>query len=106
MEAAEADAAAASVSAPAESVDAVELAEAEAEQGVVDPEAAVAAEIETEEAEPAAQAEPAVRKVDMPEPEAIDLLGEAGSPVLKRALPLAGLAVVVFVLWRVLRRRK
>ena len=46
--------------------------------------------------------EQAVRKIDMPEPEAIDLLEHAGSPVLKRAVPVLGVAVVVFVLWRVL----
>lgn len=79
-----------------EAVEAVELAEAEAEQGVVDPEAVVAAE---------AKVDQAVRKIDSPEPEAIDLLGEAGSPVLKRAVPVLGVAFVVLVLWRVLRRR-
>jgi carbon monoxide dehydrogenase subunit G len=78
-------------------VDAVELAGAEDEQGVVDSEAVVAAEVKVEQA---------VRKIDMPEPEAIDLLEHAGSPVLKRAVPLLGVALVVFVLWRVLRRRK
>jgi carbon monoxide dehydrogenase subunit G len=80
-----------------EAVEAVELAEAEEEQGIVDPEAVVAAEVKVEEA---------VRKIDMPEPEAIDLLEHAGSPVLKRAVPVFGVALVVFVLWRVLRRRK
>jgi carbon monoxide dehydrogenase subunit G len=80
-----------------DAVDAVELAEAEEEQGIVDPEAVVAAEVKVEQA---------VRKIDMPEPEAIDLLEHAGSPVLKRAVPIFGVALVVFVLWRVLRRRK
>jgi carbon monoxide dehydrogenase subunit G len=78
-------------------VDAVELAEAEDEQGIVDPEAVVAAEVKVEQA---------IRKIDMPEPEAIDLLEQAGSSVLKRAVPLLGLAIAVFVLWRVLRRRR
>jgi len=78
-------------------VDAVELAEIEEEQGIVDPEAVVAAEVKVEQA---------IRKIDMPEPEAIDLLEHAGSPLLKRAAPLLGLALVVFVLWRVLRRRR
>ena len=64
---------------------------------VADSEAVVAAEIKVEQA---------VRKIDMPEPEAIDLLEHAGSPVLKRAVPVLGVAIVVFVLWRVLRRRK
>jgi hypothetical protein len=41
----------------------------------------------------------------MPEPEAIDLLEHAGSPVLKRALPILGVIVAVLVLWRVLRRK-
>jgi len=80
-----------------EAVEAVELVEAEAEQGVVDAEAVVAAEVRIEQA---------VRKVDMPEPEAIDLLEHAGSPVLKRAVPLLGVAIAVFVLWRLLRRRR
>jgi carbon monoxide dehydrogenase subunit G len=80
-----------------EAVDAIDLAEAEDEQGIVDPEAVVAAEVKVEQA---------VRKVDMPEPEAIDLLGQAGSPVLKRAVPVLGVIVAVLVLWRVLRRRR
>jgi carbon monoxide dehydrogenase subunit G len=80
-----------------EAVEAVDLVSAEDEQGIVDPEAVVAAEIKVEQA---------VRKIDMPEPEAIDLLEHAGSPVLKRAVPVFGVAIVVFVLWRVLRRRK
>ena len=50
--------------------------------------------------------EQAVRKIDMPEPEAIDLLEHAGSPVLKRAVPVVGVIVAVLVLWRLLRRRK
>ena len=77
--------------------EAVELAEKEDEAGIVDPEAVVAAEVKVADA---------VRKVDMPEPEAIDLLGQAGSPVLKRAVPIFGVAIVVFILWRVLRRRR
>jgi carbon monoxide dehydrogenase subunit G len=44
---------------------------------------------------------------DSPEPEPIDLLGTAGSPVLKRALPaVGGLAVLVLVILLVLRRRR
>ena len=81
----------------ADVADAVDLVEAEDEQGIVDPEAVVAAEV---------KAEQAVRKIDMPEPEAIDLLGQAGSPVLKRAVPLLGVAIAAFVLWRILRRRR
>ena len=46
-----------------------------------------------------------VRRIDSPEPDPIDLLDSAGSPVVKRVAPLLGLALVAFVLWRVLRRR-
>lgn len=96
-EAAEADVVEELVEAVEDAVDAVELVGAEDEQGVVDPEAVVAAEIKVEQA---------VRKIDMPEPEAIDLLEHAGSPVLKRAVPVVGVIVAVLVLWRLLRRRK
>ena len=89
--------AAAAAEAVEEAVDAVDLVAAEDEQGIVDPEAVVAAEIKVEQA---------VRKIDMPEPEAIDLLEHAGSPVLKRAVPVLGVVIAVLVLWRVLRRRK
>jgi len=43
---------------------------------------------------------PAVRVVDAPEVEAIDLLGAAGAPILKRLVPtlLAVVAVVVIIL--------
>lgn len=41
-----------------------------------------------------------VRRIDAPEAEAVDLLDAAGSPVLKRALPAAGVAVLVFLLLR------
>jgi carbon monoxide dehydrogenase subunit G len=96
-EAAEADAVEELVDAVEDAVEAVELVDAEEEQGIVDPEAVVAAEIKVEQA---------VRKIDMPEPEAIDLLEHAGSPVLKRAVPVVGVIVAVLVLWRLLRRRK
>jgi carbon monoxide dehydrogenase subunit G len=48
----------------------------------------------------------AVRRIDSPEPEAIDLLEHAGSPVLKRLLPLVGVTLAVFVVWRLVRRRR
>lgn len=96
-EAAEADVVEDLVEAVEDAVEAVELVGAEDEQGIVDPEAVVAAELKVEQA---------VRKIDMPEPEAIDLLEHAGSPVLKRAVPVVGVIVAVLVLWRLLRRRK
>jgi len=91
----------------------------EATEIVEEAEAVLAAEIDEEAREgdagvaggfattglPASDAKPTVRKVDMPEPEAIDLLEHAGSPVLKRAVPVVGLALVIFILWRVLRRK-
>ena len=41
-----------------------------------------------------------------PTPEAIDLLGAAGVPGLKRALPAVSAVVVLVLLWRLLRRIK
>jgi carbon monoxide dehydrogenase subunit G len=57
--------------------------------------------------EPAA-AEPTsgVRRIDQPEPEAIDLLEHAGSPVLKRVVPALGVAVAALIVWRLVRRRR
>jgi carbon monoxide dehydrogenase subunit G len=49
---------------------------------------------------------PVVRLVDQPEPEAIDLLGSAGSPLLKRAVPILGFAIVTLLVWRMIRRRR
>lgn len=88
----------------AEIVEAAEMAlaaEIEAEAGEAD--AAAVGGFATASAPAASR--PTVRKVDMPEPEAIDLLEHAGSPVLKRALPILGVIVAVLVLWRVLRRK-
>jgi carbon monoxide dehydrogenase subunit G len=47
-----------------------------------------------------------VRKIVSPEPEAVDLLETAGTPVLKRLLPVIGVLLVVFLLRRRLRRRR
>ena len=47
-----------------------------------------------------------VRKIDMPEPEAIDLIDTAGAPVLKRAAVLIGVVVALVVLRRLLRRSR
>lgn len=44
------------------------------------------------------------RKVNMPEAEAVDLLDAAGAPVFKRVLPVAGVAAVLLLLRRFLRR--
>src|SRR5262249_40127981 len=44
------------------------------------------------------------RKIDSPEAEPVDLFGVAGAPLTKRLVPIGIAALVLFVLWRVLRR--
>ena len=46
------------------------------------------------------------RKIDMPEPEAIDLIDAAGAPVLKRVVTLAAVVVAFLLLRRLLRRSR
>lgn len=46
--------------------------------------------------------EPAtVRKIHMPEPEAVDLLDTAGAPLLKRFAPVAGVVILLLLLRRI-----
>jgi carbon monoxide dehydrogenase subunit G len=45
------------------------------------------------------------RKIDSAEVAPVDLLGVAGAPVTKRLIPIGVGALVLFVLWRVLRGR-
>jgi carbon monoxide dehydrogenase subunit G len=52
----------------------------------------------------AATPEPAVRKVEQPAAEPIDLIETAGAPLAKRLIPVAVAAVVVFLVVRRLRR--
>ena len=47
-----------------------------------------------------------IRRIDQPEAEPVDLLATAGSPVAKRVVPLVGGLLVVFVIWRLLARRR
>ena len=56
--------------------------------------------------EAAATSAPVIRRIDQPEPEAIDLLESAGTPVLKRAVPVLGVAVAALIVWRLLRRHR
>jgi carbon monoxide dehydrogenase subunit G len=49
---------------------------------------------------------PVVRPIVSSEPEPIDLLGTAGSPLFKRLLPLLGLGLAVAVIVGLLRRRR
>ena len=62
------------------------------------PAAAPAASAVAEEA-------PTIRKIDQPEPEAIDLL-QAGSPILKRAVPVLGVAIGALIVYGLVRRRR
>ncbi len=48
--------------------------------------------------------EPGPRKVDMPEPDAVDLLDAAGTPLLKRLAPIVGVVVFLLILRRLLRK--
>jgi carbon monoxide dehydrogenase subunit G len=49
---------------------------------------------------------PTIRKIDQPEPEAINLLEQAGSPVLKRAVPVLGVAIGALIVYGLIRRRR
>ncbi len=48
----------------------------------------------------------ATKQTARPEPEAIDLLGAAGAPVLKRVAPLAAALVLLLVVLGIRRKRK
>ena len=52
------------------------------------------------------QEAPTIRKIDQPEPAAINLLEQAGSPVLKRAVPILGVAIGALVVYGLIRRRR
>jgi carbon monoxide dehydrogenase subunit G len=54
----------------------------------------------------AADDRPRVRTFDLPEPEPVDLLDAAGTPVLRRALPALGLLLVFGIVVAVLLRRR
>ena len=45
------------------------------------------------------------RKIDSPEPEPVDLFDVAGDTMAKRLVPVGIAVVVLFVVWRILRRR-
>lgn len=57
-------------------------------------------------AEAVAEEAPTIRKIDQPEPEAINLLEQAGSPVLKRAVPVLGVAIGALIVYGLVRRRR
>lgn len=58
-----------------------------------------------DQAADAAESADGIRRIDSPETEAVDLLDAAGAPVFKRLLPVAGVAILLFVLRRLLRSR-
>jgi carbon monoxide dehydrogenase subunit G len=60
---------------------------------------------ETPAAPEAVPATSELRRIDSKEPEAIDLFDMAGESAAKRLIPLGIGAVVLFVLWRLLRSR-
>jgi len=59
-----------------------------------------------EQATTPAAATPGVRKLDLPDPEPIDLMDAAGSSVMKRALPAVGLLALIILILRMLRSQK
>ena len=63
------------------------------------------ARVVTDAAPAAAPVSTGPRKINMPEPKAVDLLDTAGAPVLKRLAPVLGLLFVLFLLRRKLRRK-
>jgi len=42
------------------------------------------------------------RKIDQPEPEAVDLLDAAGAPVIKRVAPIVGIVLLIWLLRKIL----
>lgn len=63
---------------------------------------------ETADAAPEADATPAagVRKIDSPEPEPVDLLDTAGTPVVKRVGPILMAVAALWILKKLLTRKK
>ena len=49
---------------------------------------------------------PALRRVPAGGDDGVDVLDVAGAPLLKRALPVVGVAVLLLVVWRLLARRR
>ena len=77
--------------------------------------AADAAPVEDAEMKPAAPSapvvtppteRPAVRRIDSPEPEPVDLLGAAGSPVARRVGPVLAVIAIAWVVKKLLSRSK
>jgi len=78
-----------------------ELAQEAAAEAIV-----AAVEVESSIDQGDADEQPAVRKIDAPVAEPVDLFEAAGSPMLKRTLPLLGLVAAVVLLLGIRRRRR
>jgi len=61
--------------------------------------------LESAVSEPAARLASGPRRIESREVEPVDLFGVAGAPVTKRLLPIGIGALVLWILWRMLRRR-
>jgi uncharacterized protein len=49
---------------------------------------------------------PAIRKIDSPEPEPVDLIGTAGSPIVRRVTPVLVAVAALWILKKLLTRKK
>lgn len=58
------------------------------------------------EATPSAEPTAGVRRIESAPAEPVDLLDVAGAPLVKRIVPVVVVAVVLFVVWRLVRRRR
>jgi carbon monoxide dehydrogenase subunit G len=56
--------------------------------------------------QPLTDAPGGVRKIDAPEAEPVDLFEMAGNPLAKRLVPIGIAAIVLFILWRILRSKR
>jgi carbon monoxide dehydrogenase subunit G len=58
------------------------------------------------DAAPAVAAPPSIRKIDSPEPEPVDLIGTAGSPIVRRVTPVLVAIAALWILKKLLTRNK
>ena len=58
------------------------------------------------DAAPAVAAPPTIRKIDSPEPEPVDLIGTAGSPIVRRVTPVLVAIAAIWILKKLLTRNK
>lgn len=71
-----------------------------------DPEADTDSDTDPGTAAKTTEPDGAVRRIEMPEPEAIDLIDAAGAPVMKRVATVAAVVVAFLLLRRLLRRSR